>query len=127
MISHLLLRLGFWLLLTADTSSINITIGVLVALALPHHKGSRLPLSGLIDGAWRMIKMLPGAYLEAFSLLIYANPEEAVTKRPVGPDRNPWLLLLEIILINFSPNSIALQGDEQQRIHIHHIRRRKRP
>jgi len=61
------------------------------------------------------------------SLLIYAHPEEDVTTRPIGTDRNPWLLLLEIILINFSPNSIVLQGDEQQGIHIHHIRRRKRP
>ena len=127
MISHLLLRVGFWLLLTADTSSINITIGVLVALALPHHKGSRLPLFGWIKGAWRMMKLLPIAYLEALSLLIYNHPEEYVTSRPLGKDRNPWLLLLEIILINFSPNSIALQGEEQGRIHIHHIRRRKRP
>ena len=122
-----MLRLGFWLLLTADTSSINITIGVLIALALPHHKGSRLPLLGWIKGAWRMMKLLPIAYLEALSLLIYTHPEEYVTTRPLGKNRNPWLLLLEIILINFSPNSIALQEDEQGRIHIHNIRRRKRP
>ena len=126
MISHLFLRLGFWLLLTADTSLMNITIGVLAALVLPRKKGPRLPLMAWLKGAWKVIKLLPIAYLEAFSLLIHTHTEEEVTTRPIGMSRNPWLLFLEIFLINFSPKSIVLQVDQHRRIHIHQIRQRNR-
>lgn len=124
-ISHLVLRLGFWLLLTADASLINIIIGVLVALALPFPKGPRLPLFAWIQGVWKTIKLLPIAYLEALSLLLHAHTKEVVTTRAIPVGQNPWLLLLEIFLINFSPKSIVIKKDEQGRLHIHHIRQRK--
>jgi multicomponent Na+:H+ antiporter subunit E len=126
MISHLFLRLGFWLLLTADFSVINITIGVITAFVLPRKKGPHLPLIAWFKGAWKVLKLLPIAYLEAFSLLIHPYTDEEVTTRPIGMGRNPWLLFLEIFLINFSPKSIVLQVDKHRRIHIHKIRHRNR-
>ena len=126
MISHLSLRLGFWLLLTADFSMMNITIGVLAALLLPRKKGPRLPLMAWLQGAWKVIKLLPIAYLESFSLLIHAHTEEEVTTSPIGKDRNPWLLFLKIFLINFSPKSIVLQVEKHRSMQIHQIRRRNR-
>ena len=126
MISHLFLRLGFWLLLTADISVMNITIGVLAALVLPRNKGPHLPLMAWLKGAWKVLKLLPIAYLEAFSLLIHSHTEEEVTTCPIGKDRNPWLLFLKIFLINFSPKSIVLQVEKQRSMQIHQIRRRNR-
>lgn len=126
MIGHLFLRLGFWLLLTADFSLINIIIGVLAALVLPRKKGPYLPFSVWLKGAWKVIKLLPVAYLEAFSLLIHRHTQEEVTTHPFRIGRSPWLLYLEIFLINFSPKSIVLQVDKHRRIHIHQIQRRNR-
>ena len=126
MISHLLLRLGFWLLLTADISVMNITIGVLAALVLPRKKGPRLPLMGWLKGVWKVIALLPIAYLEALSLLIQSYTKEEVTTCPIRMDRNPRLLFLDIFLINFSPKSIVLRVDKLRRIHIHQIRPRHR-
>ena len=126
MISHLFLRLGFWLLLTADFSVINITIGVITAFVLPRKKGPHLPLIAWFNGAWKVLKLLPIAYLEAFSLLIHSHTEEEVTTCPIGKDRNPWLLFLKIFLINFSPKSIVLQVEKQRSMQIHQIRRRNR-
>jgi len=126
MISHVALRLGFWLLLTADTSWTNIAIGVLLAFALPRHKDPRQPLSGWIKGAWQLLKLVPIAYRDAVSLLLHAHPEEAETTRTVDGDYSSWSTLLHILLINFSPKTLVTWGDEQQRLHIHHIRRRDR-
>lgn len=126
MISHLSLRLGFWLMLTSDFSFMNITIGVLAALVLPRKQGPRLPLLAWLKGAWKVIKLLPIAYLEAFSLLIHSHTEEGVITPHEGMGSNPWQLFLEIFLINFSPKSIVLQVDKYRRIHIHQIRQRNR-
>jgi alkaline phosphatase D len=64
-----LLRLLLWYLLTADSSAVNLLIGVALALLLPHAQGRRQPLGPLLRALWRALVAVPQAYGEALALI----------------------------------------------------------
>lgn len=109
-----LLRLLIWLLLSADLSTLNVVIGVLVALLLPMARRPRpLPPRLLLRALRDSLLAIPQAYGEALVLLLQRRPwQERLESQPWSAQGASLLIFLEVFRITLTPLTIAL-GIEQ--------------
>ncbi|MCS6813894.1 MAG: cation:proton antiporter, partial [Cyanobacteria bacterium] len=70
MIRHFLLRLGIWLLLTANFTPVNIIIGISLALLLPQSSTRPERLRDLLRSLARVVIAIPQAYWEAVEMML---------------------------------------------------------
>ncbi|MFO8239100.1 MAG: hypothetical protein R6U00_12790, partial [Prochlorococcaceae cyanobacterium] len=70
------LRVGIWLLLTQDPGSLNVLIGVAVALLLPIERGRTLPPGELVLALGQVLAAIPQAFRQAVLLLSRRRPQE---------------------------------------------------
>jgi multicomponent Na+:H+ antiporter subunit E len=124
-ILNLTLRLAIWFLLTADGSTANILIGILVALLLPlGHVGPGSP-GDWLHALGEALTAIPRAYLEAFLLIVRPHREEEVAWERVKPQRTPGLIFLDIFLITFTPKTLVLKYHEDGWYEVHRLERRR--
>jgi multicomponent Na+:H+ antiporter subunit E len=135
MIGHLILRLAIWFLLTANLSTVNIIIGISIALLLPRSSTSPERLQDLLRGLGRIIVAIPQAYKEAVELIISPHTQEEIVMERVQPRRGssgstlltPGLIFLDIFLITFTPKTTVLKYHDHGWYEVHHVRRRQAP
>jgi multicomponent Na+:H+ antiporter subunit E len=105
-----LLRLLIWLLLSADLSTLNVLIGVMVALLLPMGRRHRaLPPRLLLIALRDSLLAIPQAYAEALELLLRRRPWQERLERQAWSGQGASLLIfLEVFRITLTPLTIAL-------------------
>lgn len=108
-----LLRLLIWLLLSADLSTLNVLIGVMVALLLPMGRRHRpLPLAVWPEALRSSLLAIPLAYAEAWALLLRRRPWTERLEPQAWSDQGVSLLIfLEVFRITLTPLTIALGLD----------------
>lgn len=123
----LILRLTIWFLLTADFSSFNIVLGLIIALILPqpYPKKRKGSLSAWCKAIWEVIKTLPVAYREAWEIMVSPHNGEEIVRESARLGRSPGLIFLDIFLITFTPKSIVVKYDPSGEYDVHHIYRRR--
>lgn len=129
-----LLRLLLWGLLTADTSAINLLIGLALALLLPHARGPRQPLAPLLKALWRALMAIPLAYGEALALIGGSgDAQERWLEQPASPPSQRLVIFLEVLAITLTPFTLVLglsrvEGRQVYRIHqLRPLPARRRP
>ncbi|ASC69889.1 Na(+)/H(+) antiporter subunit [Halomicronema hongdechloris C2206] len=120
----LILRLTIWLLLTSDISLANIGIGTGVALLLPRHPVPTPVLRDWLHIIGRILVAIPKAYIEAIEMVIFPHTREEFTQERVRPNRSPGLVFLDILLITFTPKTIAVNYHQEGWYEVHRLRRR---
>jgi multicomponent Na+:H+ antiporter subunit E len=118
-----LFRLLLWGLLTADTSALNVLIGLALALLLPHAQGPRQPLGPLLKALWHALMAIPLAYGEALALIGGSRGEqERWLEQPASPPSQRLVIFLEVLAITLTPFTLVLglsrvEGRPVYRIH----------
>ena len=121
-----LLRLGIWLLLTADSSWANITIGLLVALVLPRQSVAPAAIKDWLRALTNVLLAIPQAYQEAIEIIFRPHRGEEIVLERVKRQRSPGLIFLDIFLITFTPKTIVLHYRPGGWYEIHAIKRLRR-
>lgn len=119
------LRLIIWLLLTADFGGVNLIIGLVVALVLPHNRVRAASLREWLSTVGKVAMAVPRAYAEAMEMLLRPHRHEAVVRYPVSPTRSPGLIFLDIFAITFTPKTIVLHYNEQGWFEVHQLVQRR--
>jgi multicomponent Na+:H+ antiporter subunit E len=120
-----LLRLLLWGLLTADTSAVNLLIGVALALLLPHARGPRQPLGPLLRALWNALVAVPVAYGEALALIGGGREQERWLEQPASLPSQRLVIFLEVLAITLTPFTLVLglsQVDGRPIYRIHQLR-----
>lgn len=129
-------KLTLWLLLTADTGLTNVTIGVVIALLLPHQSVKQSPgalrprpVSGGLR-EWtsvgrKLLIAIPTAYIEAVEMIFRPHSYECVGEIRSKPRRPPALVFLDVFLITFTPKTIVIRHDEDNFYEVHYVQRRR--
>lgn len=117
-----LLRLVLWGLLTADTSAINLLIGLALAVLLPHARGPRQPLAPLLRALWGAVVAIPVSYGEALALIRGGGDEERWLEQPASAPSQRLVIFLEVLAITLTPFTLVLglsrvEGRPVYRIH----------
>lgn len=118
-----LFRLLLWGLLTADTSAVNLLIGLALALLLPHAEGPRQPLRPLLRALGRALLAVPLAFGEALALIQAGGSEvEDWIDQPASSGRQPLVIFLEVLAITLTPFTLVLglsrvEGRAVYRVH----------
>ncbi|MCS5700644.1 sodium:proton antiporter [Cyanobium sp. FGCU-52] len=117
-----LLRLVLWGLLTAETSAINLLIGLALAVLLPHARGPRQPLAPLLRALWGALVAIPVSYGEALSLIRGGGDEERWLEQPASAPSQRLVIFLEVLAITLTPFTLVLglsrvEGRPIYRIH----------
>jgi len=122
MMASVLIRLCFWLLLTADIGPANICIGLAAAVLIPKIPGK--PVSGKVFIAvlLQCLRAVPVAYLQAADMVIRRHRFEYIEMHPVRFGFNPLVIFMEIFLVTFTPKTLVLDFDKHEHITVHHIR-----
>jgi multicomponent Na+:H+ antiporter subunit E len=105
------LRLLLWFLLTADSSAVNLLIGVALALLLPHAQGPRQPLGPLLRALGQALAAVPQAYGEALALIAAGSggsEQERWLQQPASPPSQRLVIFLEVLAITLTPFTLAL-------------------
>lgn len=122
---NLLLRLIIWFLLTANFSITNIIIGVVIALALPHHHRATGTLRDWLRAFAEVAIAIPQAYMEAFQMIFRPHNQEVIVHERVKAGRSPGLIFLDIFLITFTPKTIVLNYREDGWYDVHRVEEKK--
>ncbi|MEN9216904.1 MAG: Na+/H+ antiporter subunit E [Gloeomargarita sp. HHBFW_bins_162] len=122
MVGTILLRLTVWFLLTANFSGVNILLGLLVAVLLPHRGRLRQNWPELGRGVWRIVRAIPQAYTEALEMMVSPHTREEIQIDPVQPNRTPGLVFLDIFYITFTPKTIVLNYQEPDGYVVHYLK-----
>lgn len=125
MIGNFLLRLGIWLLLTANFSLVNIIIGISIALILPQNSTRPERLKDLFRSLARIVIAIPQAYWEAVEMMLRPHNQEVVVCEQARSRRSPGLIFLDIFLITFTPKTIVLNYHHDGWYEVHHVRQSK--
>ncbi len=122
MMGSVLIRLCFWLLLTADIGPANICIGLAAAVLIPKIPGK--PVSGKVLTAvlLQCLRAVPIAYLQAADMVIRRHRFEYTETHPVRLGFNPLVVFMEIFLVTFTPKTLVINFDKHRHITVHHIR-----
>ncbi|MEO1591023.1 MAG: Na+/H+ antiporter subunit E [Cyanobacteria bacterium J06632_22] len=123
---NIFLRLGIWFLLTADSSPINIFIGVCVALLIPQRFTRPSAIKEWLRVLGEIAVAIPIAYKEAVEIMLRPHKREAVTLERVRPSRTPGLIFLDIFLITFTPKTVVLNYREEGWYEVHQVQRRSK-
>lgn len=124
-----LLRLLLWYLLTADSSAVNLAIGVALALLLPHAQGPRQPLGPLLRALWQALVAVPLAYGEALALIAGGREQERWLEQPASPPSQRLVIFLEVLAITLTPFTLVLglsRVDGRPIYRLHQLRPRPR-
>ncbi len=124
---NIFLRLGIWFLLTADASSVNIFIGVCIALLIPQRFTRPAAIREWLRVLWEIVVAIPIAYKEAIEIMVRPHRREAVTLERVRPSRTPGLIFLDIFLITFTPKTVVVNYRDDGWYEVHQVWRRTRP
>ncbi|MBJ7898660.1 MAG: cation:proton antiporter [Cyanobacteria bacterium RI_101] len=120
-----ILRLGLWLLLTANLGLGNVLFGAALALLLPRPFAGRLTPWQLLQSLGRLLWALPQAYGEALEMLRFPHRYERRTWEESQAQGRPALVFLDIFLITFTPKSLVLQ-EREGRYEVHYLDRGRR-
>jgi multicomponent Na+:H+ antiporter subunit E len=123
MIGNFMLRMAIWLLLTANFTTINIIIGIIIALVLPRSSAPRERLQDLLGALGKIVVAIPQAYIEAVQLILQPHTHEEIVMERVQPRRSPGLVFLDIFLITFTPKTTVLRYHEDGWYEVHYLRR----
>jgi multisubunit Na+/H+ antiporter MnhE subunit len=118
MIGHLILRLTIWFLLTADFSTVNIIIGVAIAVLLPRGYSSRAKFTEWLRVFGQVLVAIVVAFKEAFEIILFPHHREEIIREPVK-HKHSYLL---IFLITFTPKTIVFNHNEQGFYEVHQIK-----
>ncbi|MCP9926638.1 Na+/H+ antiporter subunit E [Cyanobium sp. CH-040] len=108
------LRVGIWMLLTQDPRTLNVLIGVGVALLLPLHRDRAVPLRDLAGAVGAVLVAVPQAFHQAV-LLLTRRRREGYGLVPGSGRRSDLLMFLEVFTITLTPFSICLGMDRAGR------------
>ena len=104
-----LFRLLLWALLTADLGAVNLSIGLALAILLPHAGSGRQPVVPTLKALLRSLAAVPLAYGEAIALIGAGGREsESWVQRPATDPHNRLLIFLEVLAITLTPFTIVL-------------------
>lgn len=103
-----LLRLLLWYLLTADSSALNLSIGVALALLLPHAQGPRQSLGPLLRALGQALLAVPQAYGEALALIGGGREQERWLEQPASAPGQRLVIFLEVLAITLTPFTLVL-------------------
>ena len=128
-------KLTLWLLLTSDTSGLNIAIGVAIALLLPHQDAKLSPesptsrpesnsLREWTSVCRKLLIAIPTAYIEAVEMIFRPHSHEAIANVRSKPRRPPALVFLDVFLITFTPKTIVIRHDSNNFYEVHYVQRR---
>jgi multicomponent Na+:H+ antiporter subunit E len=123
MIGNFMLRMAIWLLLTANFTTINIIIGIIIALVLPRSSAPRERLQDLLGPLGKILVAIPQAYIEAVQMIFQPHTHEEIVMERVQPRRSPGLVFLDIFLITFTPKTTVLRYHEDGWYEVHYLRR----
>ncbi|HEY9879139.1 MAG TPA: Na+/H+ antiporter subunit E [Leptolyngbyaceae cyanobacterium] len=123
---NLVLRLIIWLLLTANLSTTNIVMGVIIAFILPHNHQQIGAFKDWLRIVGQVLLAIPRAYLEALELILRPHLQEDITSERVKPRRTSGLIFLDIFLITFTPKTIVLNYQEDGWYEVHRVTHRRR-
>jgi multicomponent Na+:H+ antiporter subunit E len=122
------LRLGLWMLLTQDPRSLNVLIGLAVALLLPIENTRALPVRDLVGAMGPVLQAIPQAFQQAVQLLGRRRLREGYGTVPGKARRNDLLMFLEVFTITLTPFSICLGMDpDGRRYHVHTLTPEREP
>jgi multicomponent Na+:H+ antiporter subunit E len=122
------LRLGLWMLLTQDPRTLNVLIGLAVALLLPIESTRALPVQDLIRAMGHVLVAIPQAFHQAVLLLGRGRLREGFGTVPGKGRRNDLLMFLEVFTITLTPFSICLGMDPGGRsYHVHTLTPEQEP
>jgi multicomponent Na+:H+ antiporter subunit E len=122
------LRVGLWMLLTQDPRSLNVLIGMAVALLLPIESARALPVHDLIRAMGQVLEAIPQAFHQAVLLLARRRLREGFDAVPGNGRRNDVLMFLEVFSITLTPFSICLGMDPAgRRYHVHTLTPERKP
>jgi multicomponent Na+:H+ antiporter subunit E len=114
------LRVGIWMLLTRDPRTLNVLIGVAVALLLPIENRRALPLRDPVVALGHVLAAIPQAFQQAVQLLACRRPRAGFDLVSGHGRRDDLLMFLEVFTITLTPFSICLSLDPSgRRYHIH--------
>ncbi len=119
------LRLLLWYLLTADSSALNLSVGVALALLLPHAQGPRQPLGPLLRALWHALVAVPRAYGEALALIGGGREQELWLEQPASAPSQRLVIFLEVLAITLTPFTLVLglsRADGRPIYRIHQLR-----
>jgi multisubunit Na+/H+ antiporter MnhE subunit len=122
MIGHLILRLTIWFLLTADFSTTNIIIGIIIALILPRGYTSRAKLTEWLKVLIQVMIAIPIAFKEAFEIILFPHNNEEIITEKVKHKHSSLLVFIDIFLITFTPKTIVLNHNDEGFYEVHHIK-----
>jgi hypothetical protein len=124
MIEHLILRLTIWFLLTADFSTTNIIIGVMIAFLLPRSYTSSEKLTEWLKVFGQVLVAIPVAFKEAFEIIFRPHQYEEIIMEKVKHKRSSLLVFMDIFLITFTPKTIVRKHHEEGWYEVHYIKPR---
>ncbi|MCK8600364.1 Na+/H+ antiporter subunit E [Desulfoferrobacter suflitae] len=122
----ILLSFLFWVLLTADFSWVNLTVGALASVAvafLPKHKVSawRMSVTGI-----RILTMLPAAVGQAIQIMVLPHRYERIYSDRLEESGNAWKVFEAVFLITLTPKSLAISEVSEEKINVHELERKTR-
>jgi multicomponent Na+:H+ antiporter subunit E len=120
-----ILRLTFWLLLTANLGLVNLILGISFALLLPRPFDASPPLGKLIKRLGRILMAIPQAYYEAVQMMIYPHRREKIVLEKATSPNIPALVFLDIFLITFTPKTLVIRERETGEYEVHCLERSK--
>ena len=123
---NIILRLGFWFLLTNDFSVANIVIGVIIALLLPQKYTDPGKLKDWLSVLWQVVIAIPQAYLEAIEIMLFPHNDEEMVRERVPPRRNAGLVFMDIFVITFTPKTIVVKYNKKGWYEIHRVVRKRK-
>lgn len=122
------LRLGLWMLLTQDPRSLNVLIGLAVAVLLPLQSSRSLPARHLVGAMGHVLVAIPQAFHQAVLLLGRRRLREGFGTVPGQGRRNDLLMFLEVFTITLTPFSVCLGLDpDGRRYRVHTLTPERQP
>ncbi|WP_071187265.1 Na+/H+ antiporter subunit E [Trichormus sp. NMC-1] len=121
MIGHLILRLTLWFLLTADFSTTNIIIGLIIAFVLPRGYTSRAKFTEWVKVLGQVLVAIVVAFKEAFEIILYPHHREEIIREEVKHKHSSLLVFMDIFLITFTPKTIVVNHNEEGFYEVHKI------
>lgn len=116
-------RLGIWLLLSSDTTTFNLMVGVTLAVALPRSRAIAVAPGLVLGLIWQVIVAIPQAYGEAIQLIVRPHRRERLATVPGSGSRSALVVFLEVFLITLTPLTIALGRRADGSYQVHRLER----
>lgn len=120
-----LLAFGIWMLLTADFSWINGTIGIIAAVSVSLLQPYRFSVLQFLNLAFLIVLNLPRAITETFIMVLLPHRHERCQEKLLKNPDDAWAVFVEIVIITFTPYTLVTQAGKKGRIRLHIISRKE--